>query len=113
MRTSDKISGQFDIIQNYLDLVDHELQKLPVEFVDQATVYNLHNKICDLLGDIEELHYETCMPLEMAEDERDEEIRVLEKRLAELKGTNSIDLGSGMYDAREGNEDSFSNLGMQ
>jgi len=24
-----------------------------------------------------------------------------------------LDLGSGMYDAREGNEDSFSNLGMQ
>jgi hypothetical protein len=85
MRTSDKISAQFDIVQNYLDLVDHELQKLPVEFVDQATVYNLHNRICELLGDIEELHYETCMPLEMKEDETAEEIRVLERRLAELK----------------------------
>jgi hypothetical protein len=85
MRTSDKISAQFDIVQNYLDLVDHELQKLTVEFVYQATVYNLHNRICELLGDIEELHYETCMPLEMREDERDEEIRILERRLAELK----------------------------
>jgi len=113
MSLSNKISAQFDTIQNYLELVDHELQKLPVKFVDQATVYNIHNQIQDLLSNIEELHYETCMPLEMAEDERDEEIRVLEKRLAELKGTNSIDLGSGIYDAREGNEDSFSNLGMQ
>jgi hypothetical protein len=26
---------------------------------------------------------------------------------------NTIDIGSGMYDAREGNEDSFSNLGME
>ena len=85
MRKSDKISAQFDIIQNYLDLVDHELQKLPVEFVCQASVYNIHNKICNLLEEIEELHYETCMPLEMEEEEREEEIRVLERRLAELK----------------------------
>ena len=87
MRKSEKISAQFDVIQNYLDLVDHELQKLPVEFVCQATVYNIHNKICNLLEEIEELHYETCCPLEAAEDEVDEEIRVLERRLAELKSS--------------------------
>lgn len=86
MRKSDKISAQFDIVQNYLDLTDHELQKLPAE-VCQKSVYNIHNKICDLLEEIENLHYETCMPLEMEEDEREEEIRVLERRLAELKSS--------------------------
>lgn len=85
MRKSDKISAQFDIVQNYLDLVDHELQKLPTEFVSHNVMYSLHNKIQDLASEIEELHYETCMPLEMEEDEREEEIRVLERRLAELK----------------------------
>jgi hypothetical protein len=113
MRNSEKVSKQFDIVQNYLDLVDYELQKLPTKFVSSEVIYSLHNRIQEIASEIEELHYETCMPLEMAEDERDEEIRVLEKRLAELKGTNSIDIGSGIYDAREGNEDSFSNLGMQ
>jgi hypothetical protein len=118
MRNSEKVSKQFDIVQNYLDLVDYELQKLPTKFVSSEVIYSLHNRIQEIASEIEELHYETCMPLEMAEDERDEEIRVLEKRLAELKGTtipetHKIDLGSGMYDAREGNEDSFSNLGMQ
>lgn len=87
MRNSDKISAQFDIVQNYLELVDHALQKLPVEFVNQSSVYDIHNKICDLLEEIEELHYETCAPMEAAEDERDEEIRVLERRLAELKSS--------------------------
>jgi hypothetical protein len=85
MRKSDKISGQFDIIQNYLDLVDHELQKLPTDYVSSEVIYSLHNKIQEIAGDIEELHYETCMPLEMKEDETAEEIRILERRLAELK----------------------------
>ena len=34
---------------------------------------------------VEDLQYQICMPLEMAEEERAEEIRVLERRLAELK----------------------------
>jgi hypothetical protein len=85
MSLSNKISSQFDIIQNYLDLVDHELQKLPTDYVSSEVIYSLHNKIQEIASEIEELHYETCMPLEMAEDEREEEIRVLERRLAELK----------------------------
>ena len=86
MTLSNRISGQFDIIQNYLDLVDHELQKLPADYVSSEVIYSLHNKIQEIAGDIEELHYETCMPLEMREEEAKEEIRVLERRLAELKG---------------------------
>lgn len=85
MKNSEKVSKQFDLVQNYLELVDYELQKLPSEFVSHNVIYSLHNKIQDLASEIEELHYETCMPLEMEEDEREEEIRVLERRLAELK----------------------------
>ncbi|MFZ9069633.1 MAG: hypothetical protein ACO23R_19930, partial [bacterium] len=82
---SEKVSKQFDVVQNYLDLVDYELQKLPSDLVSSEVIYSLHNKIQDIASEIEELHYETCMPLEMEEQEREEEIRVLERRLAELK----------------------------
>jgi hypothetical protein len=45
----------------------------------------LNRRFVELTSYIEDLHYETCCPLQMEEDERDEEIRVLERRLAELK----------------------------
>ena len=85
MRKSEKISAQFETVLKHLELADYELQKLPVEFVCQATVYDIYNRIQDLVSEVEELHYETCAPIQADEDERDEEIRVLERRLAELK----------------------------
>ena len=85
MRLSDKISAKFDVIQNYLDLALMEIKNLPVEYVNQADAVSVYNDLQKLTEEIENIHYETCMPLEMAEDEREEEIRVLERRLAELK----------------------------
>ena len=54
-----------------------------------AQSYDLHNGIENMADELDELLMEVCIPLEM----------------------NTIDIGSGLYDAREGNEDSFSNLG--
>lgn len=85
MRKSDKISAQFEKIIGFLESANIEFQKLPVEYVNQATVYAFHNMVENLIEEVEELHMDTCVPLEMEEEERDREIRVLEKRLAELK----------------------------
>ena len=85
MRLSDKISAKFDVIQNYLDLASLEIKKLPVEYVNQADAVSVYNDLLEIMETIENMHYETCMPLEMAEEERETEIKVLEKRLAELR----------------------------
>lgn len=87
MRLSDKISAKFDVIQNYLDLASLEIKKLPVEHVCQAQAVSVYNDLLEVMETIENLHYETCMPLEMEEDEREQEIAVLERRLAELKSS--------------------------
>ena len=85
MRLSDKISAKFDNIQIYLDLASIELKNLPAEYVCQAQAVSIYNDLLEIMESVENLHYETCMPLEMEEEERAEEIRVLERRLAELK----------------------------
>lgn len=87
MRKVDKISAQFENIITCLDEANREFQKLPVEFVNQSTVYEFHTQISDLINEVEELHYDTCVPLEMEAEERETEIKVLEKRLAELKSS--------------------------
>lgn len=85
MRILNKISGQFENIIACLEDANLTLQKLPVEFVSQAQVYEFHTKIENLIEDIEEFQYETCAPLEMQNEEREAEIKMLEKRLAELR----------------------------
>ena len=85
MRLSDKISAKFDTIQNYLDLASIEIKNLPIEHVNQADAVSVYNDLLKIMEEIENMHYETCMPLEMEEEEREQEIQVLERRLAELK----------------------------
>lgn len=85
MRNSEKVSNQFIKIVNYLECAQQELGKLPVEFADQSVALEIFNRLGDLAAQVEDFQYETCAPMEMDEDERDEEIRVLERRLAELK----------------------------
>lgn len=85
MRKSEKLSNQFMHIINLLDLVDNQLQKMDVEFVDQSRAYEFHNKIQNIIEEFEEFHYETCAPLQADEDDRDAEIERLEKRISQLK----------------------------
>jgi hypothetical protein len=85
MLKSEKISAQFELVLNHLESADFELQKLPSAEFGSGVFYEIHNKIQGLLEEIEELHYETVCPIQVEENEREEEIRVLERRLAELK----------------------------
>lgn len=80
---SEKISQQFTMALNHLDLAESILHKIgEMEMGDHET---LNVKFVQLVDLVEDLQYQICMPMEMAEQERDEEIRVLERRLAELR----------------------------
>jgi hypothetical protein len=98
MTKSKLLSDKLHRAEYYLELA----KKLVNQVIDSdengdgvsAGLFN--NSIDKTLELIDDLGYEIIMPIEMAEDE-----------------AICIDLGSGIYDAREGNEDSFSNLGME
>ena len=80
---SEKISQQFTMALNHLDVAESILHKISeMEMGDHET---LNVKFVQLVDLVEDLQYQICMPLEMEENERDEEIRVLERRLAELR----------------------------
>ena len=80
---SEKISQQFTMALNHLDLAESILHKITeMEMAEHET---LNVKFVQLVDLVEDLQYQICMPMEMAENERDEEIRVLERRLAELR----------------------------
>ena len=89
MRKSELLSNKLHKAEYYLEIA----KRLVNEVIDldesgdgiSAGLFN--NSIERTLELIDDLGYEIIMPIEMAEDE-----------------ANSIDIGSGIYDAREGNE---------
>ena len=83
MRKSEKISAQFERVLNFLSDAECVLQS--IKEISSTESEFLNDRFVELTSYIEDLHYETCCPLQMEEDEREEEIRVLERRLAELK----------------------------
>jgi hypothetical protein len=83
MRKSEKISAQFERALDFLNEAECALQS--IKEISSTEGEFLNNRFVELTSYIEDLHYETCCPLQLEEDERDEEIRVLERRLAELK----------------------------
>lgn len=85
MNKLNKICGQFENIFNCLS--DAEVEFQSIKEIQSADAEKINFKFVELFGLIEEIQYETCMPLEMEAEEREEEIRVLERRLAELKSS--------------------------
>ena len=83
MTKSERISSIFETVMNHLELAQSEVQKIKEITAHDGERINM--KFIELMTDIEDQTYEICMPLEMEEQEREEEIRVLERRLAELK----------------------------
>ena len=98
MKKSEKLMSQIRKIQELLAQADVLQQNLfagfETEGINSNQCYELHNQLENLIDDFDEIAYEYVMPIQADEDSR------------------VIDLGSGMYDAREGDEDSFSNLGL-
>jgi len=83
MTKSERISEQFQMALNHLDMAEsiiHRINEINIGDHDK-----INTKFVQLTEMVEDLQMEICMPLEMAEEERAEEIRVLERRLAELK----------------------------
>ena len=80
---SEKISQQFTMALNHLDLAESILHK--ISEISLGEHDDLNTSFVALCDKIEDLQYQICMPLEMEEENRAEEIRVLERRLAELR----------------------------
>ena len=80
---SEKISQQFTMALNHLDLAESILHK--ISEIQLPEHDSINAKFVQLTELVEDLQYQICMPLEMEEENRAEEIRVLERRLAELK----------------------------
>lgn len=88
MTKVDKIALKFETIMTHLETANILIQELPVEFVSQAECYDLFNDIEGIIDRIQDISDETCVPLIIEQQEREEEIRVLERRLAELRSMN-------------------------
>jgi hypothetical protein len=95
MNKSEIIKSKIARAQFHLEQADKlqqeafgELQQEAFGELAELGCYDLHNGIEEILSEMDDLLMEVCIPLEM----------------------NTLDLGDGRYDAREGNEDSFSNL---
>jgi hypothetical protein len=83
MSKSEKISCQFESVLRYLELAEANFRKInEIEAGPKARAEEL---IQELMVTIEELHYETVSPIQMKEFEKEQEIELLEKRLAELR----------------------------
>jgi hypothetical protein len=87
MTKSEIIKSKIARAQFHLEEADRLQQEAFGELAELGC-YDLHNGIEEILSEMDDLLMEVCIPLEM----------------------NTLDLGDGRYDAREGNEDSFSNL---
>ena len=87
MTKSEKLMSQFDAIVALLENANCRLQKLPVEFINEAVIYEFHNKISNLIEEIEDEQYQVCGCLQIQEDEKLAEIENLEKRISELKSS--------------------------
>ena len=85
MRKSEKVAAQFSSVIRLLELADGEMQS--IREMDPKEMEQLSIKFCVLLEEVEDVMYTTCAPIEMAEEETDQEIRRLEKRLADLKAS--------------------------
>ena len=83
MTKFEKISEQFQMALNHLDMAESILHKINEISLGEHDALNV--AFVQLTEQVEELQYEICMPLEMEEEAREEEIRVLERRLAELR----------------------------
>ena len=83
MTKSEKIGALFGEAMNHMELAECAVQK--IKEIPSRDAERINAKFIELFSLIEDANYEICMPLEMEEEERAEEIRVLERRLAELR----------------------------
>ena len=88
MTKSEIIKSKISRAQFHLEEADR-LQQEAFGELPESGCFDLHNGIEAIMGEMDDLLMQVCIPLEM----------------------HTLDLGDGRYDAREGNEDSFSNLG--
>ena len=87
MTKLEKFSAQFCDVLNYIEMAEMKLKSLPAEIVAQNDLKPIFADLLSVYNKVEDEMYMALAPLEMEEEEKQEEIRVLERRLAELKSS--------------------------
>ena len=91
MKKSDKLMTKSDKIVALLNEADYLQQQLFAEFETEGNnnnqCYEIHNNLENLIDEFGEIAYEFVMPIQMEEDEKENEISQLKKRIFELKSS--------------------------
>ena len=87
MTKLEKYAGLFSAVLTHIEMAEMKLKSLPAEIVDQNGLKPIYADLLSVYNQVEDEMYMALAPLEMAEEEKQEEIRVLERRLAELKSS--------------------------
>lgn len=83
MRKSDKVGAQFEQVMNLLNLAEGEF--LAISELEPMTRDAVGKIFATLMEQVEDATYETCGPMQMEEDEKDAQIALLQKKIAELE----------------------------
>ena len=85
MRKSEKVSAQFEQVLNLVNLAEGEF--LAIAELEPVTRKIIGQLFTSLLEQVEDATYETCAPMQMEEDEKDAQIALLQKKIAELEAS--------------------------
>lgn len=85
MRKSEKVSAQFEQVMNLLNLAEGEF--LAISEMEMATKESISKIFITLMEQVEDATYETCAPMQIEEDEKDAQIALLQKKIAELEAS--------------------------
>ena len=83
MRKSEKLSQKFDRVLNLLNEAECILQG--IKELPSSDCERINNAFIQLTGLVEDSTYEVCAPLQMEEEEKDNEILKLRARIAALE----------------------------
>ena len=79
-------ADRFTDVLNHIEFATMKLRQLPAEILDEVDTKGIIRDLDAAYEKVEDEMYMALAPLEMEEEEKQEEIRVLERRLAELRG---------------------------
>ena len=85
MRKSEKLSQKFERVLDLLNEAECTLQS--IREISSADGERLNQAFIGLTGLVEDCTYEVCAPLQMEEDEKDNEILKLRARIADLENS--------------------------
>ena len=86
MTELEMLETKFSDALNYVEMARSKLASIPEKYFEGEDRSTLLGDLSSVFDHIEDQMYSIVAPMQMEEDEREQEIALLEKKLAELKG---------------------------